>query len=129
MPSLYIPNSSKTTLRKVLQEYLPSSEHTSEEADAGVRFIRNLARQILKGNEDLADIEFDSVHKRRVGKRILDFMQNDFTKALRQAKIDAKGEVTEGDLVRLVSDKIGQELGKDIRDRVKHALGVVPVWK
>ena len=126
MPSIHAPKSGRnTTLRDMMKSYLPSAEKTGEEAHAGVKFIRNLARHVLDANRDIADTEFDADQEPNVGRDLFDFMMNEFAEALNQAEREARAkrrEVTEADLVKLIPDNTERLLAERIRERIYDAV-------
>jgi len=115
----------KTSLREMMNSYLPSSEKQDEKAHAGVKFIRNLARHILDRNKDIADTEFDVENEQWVGRNIFDFMMNEFSGILNQAEMEAKQkgrEVSEADLVKLTPDNLREVMADDVRNRIYEAI-------
>lgn len=114
-----------TTLREVMQSYLPEAENPDAKTPAAVRFMRNLARQIRDANQDILDTPFDADKVHEVGRGIFDYIMGDFARAMDQAEAQAKAkgrEVTEADLLKLTKDSTAQELAKDARARVYEAV-------
>ncbi len=119
MPSIHLPKGKgTTTLRDVISRYLPSAEQASPKTHAGVLYMRNLAKRILADNTDIADREFDDGQELIVSRKIFDFINDDFTKALNEAEA-SKEQITEADIVRRIPDEIAHALSQELRKRVE----------
>lgn len=120
-----MPSPKTTTLREVMQSYLPEAENPNTKTPAAVRFMRNLARQIRDANKDILDTPFDADKVHEVGKGIFQYIMGDFARTMDQADTQAKAlgrEVTEADLLKLTDDRIPRELAEDVRNRVYEAV-------
>lgn len=115
-----------TTLEEIItKKYLPAAEKANGKANAGISCMRNLAKQILEENRDVAGEEFDADQEPQVVMDLVNYLDSDFTSALSQAEEQAKKEdreLTEGDLVRLMPDGIGHMLASTVRERVYDAV-------
>lgn len=123
MPSIHIPSHhKKTTLREMLKKYLPSSEEVSEDAPAGVRYIRNLAKRLLEQAGHKADQTFDESREHIVGKPIFKFINEEWTRAMKDAERENNGRITEADLASRIPDDITQKLSDELQQGINEAI-------
>jgi|GEM_PF-5174491 len=116
-----MPPKETTSLREIVDKFVPPSERSDENPDGSVRYMRNLIRSIAAKCEDILDQKFDANESINVTAGIYRFLTNDLIEALDQMPTKFPGikAITEADLVRITPDGISEQLATDLRKRIE----------